>query len=120
MSRLDPKLVVHSLAMDPKAKPIKKKLCKMYPKVSLLVKVELEKLLGENIIHSIDYLEWISNILPITKPSNDIRIYTDFRDFNKAFLKDDFSLPNIHMILDLTIGYELLSLIDGFSRYNQI
>lgn len=57
---------------------------------------------------------------PITKPSGDIRICTNFRDLNKAFPKDDFSLPNIDMIMDLTAGHELLSLMDGFSGYNQI
>ena len=57
MPGLDPKLVVHDLAMDPKTKPVKKKLCKMHPKVSLLVKPDLEKLLEGKIICSIDYSE---------------------------------------------------------------
>ena len=29
-------------------------------------------------------------------------------------------LPNIDMIVDLTIGHEILSLMDGFYGYNQI
>jgi hypothetical protein len=117
MPGLDPKLV-HYLAVDPKAKLVKKKLCKMYPKVALLVKEELEKLLYVKVIHSIDYSEWISNMVPITKTSSDIRIFTNFRDLNKSFPKDDFPLPNIDMIVDLTIGHELLSLTDGFLGYN--
>ncbi|KAH9326282.1 hypothetical protein KI387_006460, partial [Taxus chinensis] len=44
----------------------------------------------------------------------------DFRDINKAFPKDDFLLPNIDMIVDSTEGYKMLSLMDGFSGYNQI
>lgn len=44
----------------------------------------------------------------------------DFQDLNKACLKDDFPLPSIDMIVDLTTGHEMLSLMDGFSRYNQI
>ena len=56
----------------------------------------------------------------VTKPFGDIRIYTNFRDLNKACPKDDFPLPNIDMIVDLTAGHEILSLMDGFSRYNQI
>ena len=59
-------------------------------------------------------------MVPITKPSGDIRICTDFRDLNKACPKDDFPLPNIDMIVDLTAGHEILSLMDGFSGYNQI
>lgn len=86
----------------------------MHPKVSLLVKVELEKLLEAKIIHLIDHSEWISNMVSITNPFGDIRISTNFRDLNKDFLKDDFPLPNIDMIVDLTAGHELLSLMDGF------
>lgn len=39
---------------------------------------------------------------------------------NLAYSKDDFPLPNIDMIVDMTAGYEMYSLMDGFSRYNQI
>lgn len=31
-------------------------------------------------------------MVPITKSSGDIKIHTDFRDLNKACLKDDFPL----------------------------
>ena len=31
-----------------------------------------------------------------------------------------YRLPNIDMIVDMTVGYEMYSLMDGFSRYNQI
>lgn len=39
---------------------------------------------------------------------------------NKVCPKDEFLLPNIDIIVDLTTGYEMLSLMDGFSGYNQI
>jgi hypothetical protein len=39
---------------------------------------------------------------------------------NKACPKDDFPLLNIDIIVDLTIGYEMLSLMDCFSGYNKI
>lgn len=120
MPGLDPKLVVHHLAVDPKIKPVRQKLKKVHPKVVLLVKAELERMLATKVIRPIDYSEWISNMVPITKPSGDIRICTNFRDLNKACPKYDFLLPNIDMIVDLTAGHEILSLMDGFSGYNQI
>ena len=43
----------------------------MHPHIALLVKAELEKLLGAKFIRAIDYAKWISNIVPIsnmTKP----------------------------------------------------
>ena len=92
----------------------------MHPKVALLVKVELEKMLDAKVIHLIDYSEWISNMVPVTKPFSDIRICTNFRDLNKACPKDDFPLPNIDMIVDLIARHEILSLMDRFLGYNQI
>ncbi|KAH9306737.1 hypothetical protein KI387_011141, partial [Taxus chinensis] len=92
----------------------------MHPHVSLLVKEELEKLLAVGFIRPIDYLEWISNVVPIHKNPIDIKICTDFRDINKSFPKEDFPLPNIDMIFDSMAGYEMISLMDGFSGYNHI
>lgn len=91
----------------------------MHPHIALLVKVELEKLLSVGFIRAIDYAEWIFNIVPISKHDKSIRVRIDFRDLNKACPKDDFPLPNIDMIVDMTVGYEIYSLMDGFSGYNQ-
>ena len=41
MPGLDTDLVVHLLRVDPKIKPVKQNLHKMYPKVALLVKPKL-------------------------------------------------------------------------------
>ena len=78
MPSLDIDLVVYHLAVDPKSKPVKQKLRKMHPKVALLVKAELKKMLEENFINPIDYLEWVSNIVPIGKASGGIRVYSYF------------------------------------------
>lgn len=80
----------------------------------LLVKTEIKKLLKAGFIHPIDYSPWISNIFFISKPNSHIRICIEFHDINKASLKDDFLLPNIVMIVDLTAGHALLSFMDGF------
>jgi len=120
MSRLDPSIVVHYLTIDPKAKPVKQKLRKMHPQIALLVKVEIQKLLDAKFIKPIDYPEWVSNIVPMVKPNGGICMCSNFKDLNKACPKDDFPLPNIDLIVDLTVGHEMLSLMDGFSGYNQI
>ena len=39
---------------------------------------------------------------------------------NRASLKDSFPLPQIDLIVDATVGHELLSFMDAFSSYNQI
>lgn len=56
----------------------------------------------------------------MSKPTGEIRICTEFWDINKGFPKDNFSLPNIDMLIDNTVEYEMLSFMDIFFRYNQI
>lgn len=118
--RLDPELIMHHLNVNPGAKPVKHKLRKMHLHIALLVKAELLKLLDVGFIRPIAYPQWVSNIVPVSKPDKSIRICTDFRDLNNACPKDDFPLPNIDIIVDLTEGHSMFSLMDGFSRYNQI
>lgn len=76
------------------------KIQKMNPQIALLVKSKIKKLLDYGFIHPIDYFDWISNIVPISKGKNKIRMCTNFRDLNLVSLKDDFPLPNIDMIVD--------------------
>ena len=120
MLGLDENFVVHNLVVEKGAMPIKQKARKMPFQISLLVKREIEKLLEAGFIRSIDYSEWMANLVPVKKPTGEIRVCTDFRDLNKACPKDDFPLPNIDMIIDSLAGYEMLSFMDGFSGYNQI
>lgn len=120
MPGLDPELVLHHLPLLPGTKPYKKNLSKMHPQITLLVKIEVQKLLDVGFIRPIDYAEWISNLFLVTKNTGGIIICTNFRDLNKACPKVDFLLPNIDMIVDLTAGNEMLSLMEGFSGYNQI
>lgn len=110
MLGLDPDLVMHHMIVTPGTK--------MYPQVALLIKVELEKFLDVGFIKLIDYPVWISNLVPVSKPNNNIRICTNFIDINKACSKDDFPLPNIDLIVNITTDYAMLSVMDGFSRYN--
>ena len=44
----------------------------------------------------------------------------DFTDLNKACPKDSYPLPQIDVLMDLTMRNWLLSFMDAFSRYNQI
>ena len=120
MPSLDIDLVVYHLIVDPKIKLVKQKLHKMHPKVALLVKAELHKMLEEKFINPIDYPNWVSNIGSKGKASRGIHVCSNFWDLNLTCPKDDFPLPNIDIIVDLTARHEMLSLMDGFSSYNQI
>lgn len=92
----------------------------MHPHVALLVKAKLEKLLKAGFIGVIEYAKWISNIVHVSKPDKSIRVCKYFREVNKACPKDDFPLPNIDMIVGMTVGFKMYYLVDGFFGYNEI
>ena len=61
-----------------------------------------------------------SNLVPVRKKNGDIRLGVDFRNLNKSSEKDSYPIPPMEQILQKVSGSEILSLLDGFSRYNQI
>jgi len=62
----------------------------------------------------------VSNIVVVPKKESKIRVCVDFRDLNRASLKDNFPLPHIDMLVDNTARSSIYSFMDGFSGYNQI
>ena len=56
---------------------------------------ELPKLIEANIIYPIKNSSWIANLVPIRKKSGEIRLCVDFRDLNRASLKDHHPLPSM-------------------------
>ena len=71
------------------------------------------------IILPIRYFEWVSNIVPVRKKTGEIRLYIDFRNLNNASLMDNYPLPMMDHILQKVAGSKIISLLDGFSGYNQ-
>jgi hypothetical protein len=57
---------------------------------------------------------------PGEKKSGEIRLYVDFRNLNRSSKKDNYPLPNMEQILQRVTGASRISMIDGFSGYNQI
>ena len=66
------------------------------------------------------YPDWLANMVVVKKMNGKWCVCIDFTNLKKACLKDSFLLPHIDMLVDTTIGHELFSFIDAFSRYNQI
>ena len=78
------------------------------------------KMYDAGIIVPIRYSEWVSNLVSVRKKTGEIRLCIDFRDLNKASLKDNYPLPNMDHILQRVVGSRRISLLDGYSGYNQI
>ncbi|KAL5545737.1 hypothetical protein UlMin_005424 [Ulmus minor] len=117
---IDPTVMIHSLAVDPKARPIKQKRRSFNPERYAAINAEVEKLVEAGSIREVQYPEWVTNVVLVKKSSGKWRVCTDFTDLNKACPKDSFPLPRIDQLVDATAGHELLSFMDAYSGYNQI
>ena len=64
--------------------------------------------------------EWVSNLVPTRKKTGEIRLCVDLRNLNKVSLKYHYPLPKMDHILQRVVGASRISLLDGFSGFNQI
>jgi hypothetical protein len=62
----------------------------------------------------------VANLVPVRKKSGEIKLCVDFRNLKKSSKKDNYPLPNMEHILQRVTGTSRISVIDGFSGYNQI
>lgn len=54
------------------------------------------------------------------KKDDKVQMCNDYKDLNKASLKDDFPLPHIDVLIGNTARHEMMLFMDWFSSYNQI
>jgi hypothetical protein len=59
-------------------------------------------------------------LVPIRKKGGEIKLCVDFRNLNRSSRKDNYPLPKMEHIMQRVIGASRISMIDGFSSYNQI
>jgi hypothetical protein len=62
----------------------------------------------------------VANLVLVINKSGEIRLCVDFRNLNRCSLKDNYPLPKMDHILQIFVGEKRISMLDGYSRYNQI
>ena len=77
-------------------------------------------MLDAHIVVPLRYSNWVANLVPIRKKKGEIRLYVDFRNLNKASLKDNYPLPKMDQLLQMVSEAQRLSILDGFSGYNPV
>ena len=92
----------------------------MNPALRDIVKEELQKLLNVNFIYPISDSRWVSPLVVVPKKNGKWWICVDYREMNKATLRDYFPLPFIYQVLDTLSEKKYFYFLDGFSGYNQI
>ena len=72
------------------------------------------------IIMPLWFSNWVANIVSVQKKNGKIKICVYFCNSKWCSLKDNYPLPKMDHILQKVVGSKRLSMIDGFSGYNQI
>jgi len=62
----------------------------------------------------------LSPIAVVPKKNGKLKIYIDFRKLNADTNKDPYPLHFTDEVLNIVVGYEAHSFLDGYSRYHQI
>src|ERR1044072_7034820 len=120
MPGLSRDLVEHRLPIRQDKRSVKQAPRRFAPEVVLKIKEEIERLLRSKFIRTARYVDWLANVVPVIKKNGTLRVCIDFRDLNAATPKDEYLMPVADMLVDSAAGHEYLSLLDGYSGYNQI
>ncbi|XP_072081095.1 uncharacterized protein [Arachis hypogaea] len=77
MPGINPDLMSHQLAVDPKAKPVAQRRRKMSPDRAAEVKRQVKALLEANFIRELPYMTWLANVVLVKKSNGKWRIFMD-------------------------------------------
>lgn len=91
----DTSLIQHKIPLKPEAKPYQQKLRRINPALLPTTEREIKKTLDSLIILPLRYSNWVANLVAVRKKNGEIRLCVDFRNLNKASLKDNYPLPKM-------------------------
>ena len=106
MQGIHPNTCIHHIYIDDHIKPVRQPQRQMNPMMKEIVKEELHKLLQVGFIYPLSDSQWVS---PLVVVNGKWIIHVDYRELNKATLKDHFLLPFIDQVLDSLAGKKLFS-----------
>jgi hypothetical protein len=113
-------LIEHELHLNPKAKPVKQRLCYFAQDKKDVIEREIARLLDTGFIKEVYHPDWLANPVLVPKKDKDWRMCVDYTDLNKACKKDPFGLPRIDHVVDSTASCSLTSFLDCYSGYHQV
>jgi hypothetical protein len=91
------------------------------PEIIERVKEEVDRLLQARFIQPCHYAESVSNIVLVEKKNTGkLRICVDFRNLNRATMKDEYPMLVADLLVGGASGNKVISFLDGNAGYNQI
>lgn len=116
----DTDVIKHTIPLKENENYFKKKLRRLNPLLYPMIEKDIKKLFEAKIIVSLRHSKRLENVIPMRKKNGEIRICIDFKNLNRVSHRDNYPLPKMDHILQRVLGSQRLSMLDGFSGYNQI
>jgi hypothetical protein len=120
MPRVPRELIEHELHLDPHDKPIMQQLRHCTQNKKDVLKKEIARLIDASFIKEVYHPDWLGNPILVPKKNKEWRMCVNYTNLKKACKKYRFRLPRIDQVVDSTVGCNLLSFVDYYSRYHQI
>ena len=105
---------MHSLKIDLAFPPVRQKQRRFTPERNKAINDEVDCLPEIGIIEECFNPVWVCNPVVVPKKNGKLRICMNFTHLNKAYPKDSYPLPKIDQIVDATIGYNQMSLLNAY------
>ena len=105
MLGINPSVMVHKLNVSPSFLPIQQKRRVFTQERDKAIVEEVHKLLEADFIREMYYLEWLVNLVIVKKVNDKWKMCVDFTNLNRAYLKDNYPLLHINLLMDLTAGH---------------
>lgn len=123
MSKPFPKIknIKIKLTIDPHVKPVRQPVRRVPISVEKQVEKKLEEALLSDIIEKVtEPSAWISPIVIIFKPNDDIRICVDMRRANEAIIRENYPLPTFESFMTKLRDAKYFSRLDLTNAYHQL
>ena len=107
------------IELTPGTEPISKEPYRMAPLELKELKVQMEELLNKGFVRS-STSPWGAPVLFVKKKDGSLRLCIDYRELNKAMIRNQYMLPRIDDLFDQLQGARVFSKIDMRLGYHQL
>ncbi len=116
---IPPKIVLHRIELDTIVPPTHQARCQLNFNYVIIVKQDIDKLLDVGFIKLVEEAtSWLSPIVVVPKKNGKLKIYVDFKNLKVLTKTDPYSLPFTHEVINIIIGHEVYTFLNGFLGYH--
>lgn len=108
----------HKLGIPSSEKSITQKHRSFNTEKQAILHKEISYLLEADVIHRVQFPQWLANPVVVPIPSGKWCVCIDFTSLNKAIPKKLYPLPRTNLLTDATTGYILLPFLDAHKGYH--